>query len=113
MTSYIVRQGAQKKKGILEKREAELVHSISKDVPIHKLEKAADKVRVAQLAVIKCLFHESEAVRPEDEETYGKAWHKLESQRTYWEEVSSADIIARYSMTDNQRATNNAEVESD
>jgi hypothetical protein len=97
MTSYIVRQGAQKKNGILEKREAELVHSISKDVPIQKLEKAAEKVRVAQLAVIKCLLHETEAVRPEDEETYGKVWSKLEAQRTCWEEISKADIVARYS----------------
>ncbi len=102
MTSYIVRQGAQKKKGILEKREAELVHSISKNGSIQKLEKAAEKVRAAQLAVIKCLLHETEAVRPEDEGTYGKIWSKLETQRTCWEEISKADIVARYSISLNQ-----------
>ena len=103
MTSYIVRQGGQKKKGILEKREAELVHSISKNSSIQKLEKAAEKVRAAQLAVIKCLLHETQAVRPEDEEMYGKVWSKVEAQRCYWEEVSAADIIARYSITQNQK----------
>lgn len=98
MTSYIVRQGAQKKKGILEKREAELIHCISNNDSIQKLEKAAEKVRAAQLAVIKCLLHETEAVRPEDEETYGKIWSKIEAQRTCWEEISRADIVARYSI---------------
>ncbi len=98
MTAYIVRKGAQKKKGILGKREAELVHHIATASPGHRLEKAAEKLRDAHLAVIKCLFHETEAVRPEDEEIFGKTWQKLEKQRKEWEEISSADIIARYSV---------------
>lgn len=96
MTAYIVRKGAQKKKGILVKREAELVHHIATASPGHRLEMAAEKVRSAHLAVIKCLFHETEAVRPEDEERFGGTWQKLEKQRKEWECFSPADIIARY-----------------
>ena len=51
MTAYIVRKGAQKKKGILKEREAELVHFISTDSPDNRVEKAAGKVRSAHLAV--------------------------------------------------------------
>ena len=98
MTSYIVRKGAQKKKGILGKREAELVHHIASASPNHRLEIAAEKVRAAHLAVIKCLFHETEAVRPEDEERFGETWQDLEMQRKNWEELSSENIIAHYSL---------------
>ena len=98
MTAYIVRKGAQKKKGILGKREAELAHHIATASPGYRQEKAAEKLRDAHLAVIKCLFHETEAVRPEDEGIFGKTWQKLEKQRKEWEEISSADIIARHSV---------------
>ncbi len=96
MTAYVVRRGAQKKKGILEKRDAELLHQIQNHSSVEKLAKAAEKVRAAQNAVIKCLFHETEAVRPEDEERFAERWQHFERDRDYWENVSTAEIIELY-----------------
>jgi hypothetical protein len=96
MTAYIVREGARKKREILEKREAELVHQLNQRAPDGKLAKAAEKVRIAQQAVIKCMLHESEAVRPEDEVVFAKRWQELERDRSYWEFVPAMEIISHY-----------------
>jgi len=60
MTSYLVRKGAQKKRGILEKREEALRHSINHGFAQIIIEKAAEEVRSSHLAIIKCLAHEKE-----------------------------------------------------
>lgn len=102
MTAYIVRKGAQKKRGILEKREAELVHHIKNESSDEKLVVAAEKVRAAQKAVIKCMLHETEAVKPEDEVTFGKRWRQLEQDRAYWDVVSAPEIINQYRKCNQQ-----------
>ena len=96
MTAYIVRKGAQKKKEIFKKREAELLHQISSQASLEKITKAAERLRTAQKAVIKCLFHETEAVKPEDEKMFAARWQQLEQDREYWEDVSTAEIIDQY-----------------
>lgn len=96
MTAYIVRMGARKKRDILEKRDAELLHHIKNGSPDEKLVRAAEKVRAAQSAVIKCMLHETEAVKPEDEVRFAKRWRQLEDERDYWEAVSTAEIVDQY-----------------
>jgi hypothetical protein len=96
MTSYIVRHGAQKKKGILEKRETELTHLLKHGAADEKLARAAEKIRAAQKAVIKCMFHETEAVKPEDEARFEKRWRRFEEDRIYWNDIATSDIISQY-----------------
>ncbi len=103
MTAYIVRKGAQKKKGILEKREAEMLHHIRINASDEKLAKAAERVRDAQNAVIKCMLHETEAVRPEDEVRFAEQWRHLEQDREHWETITTTEIIDQYSVQ-NQRS---------
>jgi hypothetical protein len=96
MTAYIVRKGAQKKKGILGKRETELLHHIKNESSDEKLGQAAEKVRAAQNAIIKCMLHETEAVKPEDEVRFAERWQHLERDCEHWETISNADIIDHY-----------------
>jgi len=96
MTSYLVRQGAQKKRGILEKREETLRHHIRNEYPQTKLILAAEAVRSSQIAVIKCLLHENEIVRTEDEEKLRTVQESLYAQSKQWEELSTPDLVAIY-----------------
>ena len=54
MTAYIVNH--QKKKAILEKRVASLRHAVKNSFPSEKIEKEAEKVRAAKLAIYKMEF---------------------------------------------------------
>ena len=102
VTAYIVREGAQKKKGILEKREKELCHHIRHQSSAEKIVKAAEKVRYAHKAVIKCLLHETEAVKPEDEERFNARWRHIEEDQDYWDAVTTESIIERYTKNQEQ-----------
>lgn len=102
MTAYIVRKGAQKKRGILGKREAELLHHLKNGSSDEKLEQAAEKVRAAQNAIIKCMLHETDAVKPEDELMFAERWQHLERDRDHWETVSTAEIIDQYRKLNRQ-----------
>jgi len=103
VTAYIVRKGAQKKKGILDKRVEELHHHIKHQSSDGKTTKAAEKVRDAQQAVIKCLLHETEAVKPEDEERFAVKWRQIEADKEYWDMVTTEEIIERYRKTIQQQ----------
>ena len=96
MTAYIVRKGAQKKRGILEKREETLRHHIRNASADMKLGPAAEEVRLAQLAVIKCLLHEIATVKSDDELRVHVARERLEAQAQQWRERSVAEIIGMY-----------------
>ena len=96
MTAYIVRKGAQKKLGILEKREETLRHHITNGFSEEKLTLLAEEVRLAQLAVIKCLQHENEIIRSEDEEKLQNLHENLQSRAKHWLELSVLDIVAIY-----------------
>ena len=96
MTAYIARKGVQKKKEILEKREAELLHCIKNDAPEEKLAKAAEKVRAAQLAVVKCLLYETEAVSPAEEMRFATRRRHIENDRDHWDHISVVGIIDHY-----------------
>lgn len=97
MATYLVRKGAQKKLDILAKREETLRHAISHDFPESNLHRAAESVRTAQLAVIKCLLHENEICRIEDEEKYRPIHLRLASKAEQWRGMHVPAILDLYS----------------
>jgi len=96
MTSYVPRTGGQKKKNILRQKELELRGAIHRGVATEKLQRSAEKVRSAQLGVIKALLEEARPLREEDEETSGRTVQNLREAREYWEGVSFDEIIQIY-----------------
>ena len=96
MTAYVVRKGAQKKLGVLTKREDKLLHHISYGISEEKLTPLAEGVRSAQLAVIKCLQHENEIVRSEDADKLQNLHENLQSRANYWLHLSVSDIATIY-----------------
>ena len=96
MTNYISRTGGQKKKNILRQKELALRGDIRLEVPIEKLHRSAEKVRTAQLGVVKALSHEAQPARTEDEDASRPALKKLEETKDYWTEVSVQEIIQIY-----------------
>jgi hypothetical protein len=97
MTSYIARSGGQKKKNILHQREIALRGDIRREVSEEKLQRSAEKVRSAQLGVIKSLMYEAEPARSEDEDRVAETLQKLDEANEYWTNVSSEEIIEMYS----------------
>jgi hypothetical protein len=66
MAGYVPRKGAQKRKGILGKREDELRHHLRHLSSVEVVERFAERVRAGQLAVIKALLYETEPAKGED-----------------------------------------------
>jgi hypothetical protein len=62
MTAYIATH--QKKLNILHKRERELIHALKHGYTQERLEKAAEKLRIAQLAMFKAKFTQNSALPP-------------------------------------------------
>lgn len=71
MTAYVANH--QKKKNLLHKREQELKHALSHAIDDSKLERAAEKVREAKLAVFKALFSQSSVLPPHSYEESDEA----------------------------------------
>ena len=74
---------------------------IRREVSQDKLQKSAEKVRSAQLAVIKVLIYEAEPSRVEDEDKAAGTIHRLEEENEYWTTISGQEIIAIYSTGGN------------
>ena len=102
MTSYIARSGGQKKKNILRQRELALRGDIRREVAEENLHRSAEKVRLAQLGVIKALLHETEPVRSEDEDRVADALQRLSEAKKYWTDVLVEEIIEMYSTEDDE-----------
>ena len=100
MTAYIARSGGQKKKNILRQKELALRGDIRREVSKEKLERSAEKVRTAQLGVIKALTHEAEPVRSEDEERSAETLRRLEEAKEHWTGLPVEVIIEIYSSQD-------------
>ena len=97
MTSYIARSGGQKKKNILRQRELALRGDLRRGASEGKLHRSAEKVRSAQLGVVKALFHEAEPARSEDEERVAHRLERLEDAHEYWTNVPVEEIVEMYS----------------
>lgn len=97
MTNYIARVGGQKKKNILRQKELALRGNIRRESTAEKLHRSAEKVRSAQLGVIKALFEEARPVRAEDEERSKARLQRLQEAREHWENIPVTEIIQVYS----------------
>ena len=100
MTSYIARTGGQKKKNILHQRELALRGDIRREAAEEKLHRSAEKVRSAQLGVVKALLHEAEPARSEDEERVADTLQRLGEAREYWTDIPVEAIVEMYSRED-------------
>jgi hypothetical protein len=95
MAGYVARTGARKKRAILEQREDELRHHIRHEADFEKLERSSERVRDAQLGVIKALLYETEpASETEDQHAAFRA--NLVESREEWLGLSTVEIVARY-----------------
>lgn len=86
MTAYIANH--LKKKRILEKRKQELGHAIINDYSPEKIQRAAEKLRYAQLNVFKCDYAKR-TVRPIHHYT-------PDEEAQQWEQYSVEEIIENY-----------------
>jgi hypothetical protein len=102
MTSYIARTGGEKKKNILQQKELALRGDIRREASQDKLQKSAEKVRSAQLGVIKVLIHEAEPARSEDADKIGDTISRLQEANGYWTNLSTQEIIKMYSIEDDE-----------
>ena len=96
MSNYIPRSGGQKKRNILRKRELELRAELRREGPDNRVHKYAEKLRLAQLGVVKALIHEATPTRAEDAAKADAKFEELQHKKRFWEEVSVDDIIDMY-----------------
>ena len=95
MTNYIARTGAQKKKVILAKCEDGLRQAIKKSKTEEAILRCAEKVREAQLSIIKALQYETDpASSDESEDAAFRA--NLEKRSIFWSDLPAEDIIQQY-----------------
>ena len=97
MTNYISRTGGQKKRNILRQKELALKGEIRREASHEKLQKSAEKVRSAQLGLLKALIYEAEPSRSEDEDRSKERLLKLAEENDYWKSISVHEIIQSYS----------------
>jgi hypothetical protein len=95
MAGYVPRTGAAKKCGILSKRIIELTGAIDRVESEARLERAADKVREAQLGVLKCWEYEC-APASENDARYRAVQANIQDRKERWEQATVAQIINHY-----------------
>ena len=93
MASFITRTGGQKKKNILRQKELALRGDIRREASTEKLDRSAERVRSAQLAVINALIYEAQPARREDEERAERVLLNLDEAKERWEAISVYEII--------------------
>jgi hypothetical protein len=95
MPSYVPRSlEPYKKREILEKREQELMHALKTGFDPLKINRAAEKVRAAQLAVLKAKDDLID-YQPETEQKIHQR-SNIERERTSWLNISTEDIAVEY-----------------
>ena len=95
MSNYIPRSNCPKKREILAKREEELRHVIKSEASQNKIERYAEKLRAAHLALFKALLHEAVEKGSEDRINV-KNVERLKNKSQHWAESSLSDIIDMY-----------------
>ena len=91
MTAYIVNH--RKKKVILEKRVASLKHAVKNSFSSEKIEKEAEKVRAAKLAIFKMEFSKSSTLPAHS--------YVPEGEALIWQRMTVAEILAEYKLCEN------------
>lgn len=95
MSNYVPRADANKKKNILAQREEELRHHLLHGAVGELIERYAERLRAAQLALIKALLHEMKPVAagellPEEFRA------NLLKRRELWRSIPVGEIVAVY-----------------
>lgn len=97
MPSYVPRTTPVRKKEILEKREAELCHALRHASPQDRINRLSEKVREAQLNLIKAKKHLDQSFRPEDRTVeQEQRLENFNNQTEIWIKYSSQEIIELY-----------------
>lgn len=99
MSNYIPTVGALKKRGILAKREKELVHHLKHGSEANVVERHAEHVRAAQLALVKALLSEKRASQSDDEGKHAAEIANLLARQASWNQMSAAQVIDHYHKT--------------
>ena len=86
----------QKKNRLFAKRERELVHALRNRFSIRKIDLAAEKLRMAKIAVFKSRFARGTALQPHTFSPEEMA--ARDEQVRKWLSMSTADIIDRYRL---------------
>lgn len=105
MAGYVARTGVQKKKAILAKRERELDGAYIRSASDEEIARIIEKVRTAQLGVLKCLHYELAPAKSEDTRNEA-ALKNLNEKQQWWMTMSHRDIIRHYcpDLTDSHLA---------
>ena len=86
MTAYIANH--QKKKRLLQKREAKLLHAIRNGFPTEKIAAAAEKVKEAKLGVFKAMFAKDSVLPASKFEPTNEALR--------WQNMTAKEILVLY-----------------
>jgi hypothetical protein len=97
MPIFVPRTSPVRKQEILEKREVELSHALRQGASPERITRLSEKVREAQLNLIKAKKHLDQLFRPEDRTNeQGQRLANLNEQTEMWNKYTSKEIIERY-----------------
>lgn len=97
MPSHVPRTTPVRKQEILEKREAELCHALKHASPQDRIYRLSEKVREAQLNLIKAKKHLDQSFTPEDRTVeQEQRLENLINKTEVWIKYSSHEIIELY-----------------
>jgi len=103
MPSFVPRTAPIRKKEILEKRETELRHALKQNGSLEKINRLAEKVRVAHLNLLKAKKHLDQTFRPEDNTVeHDRRSAKIDEQVTKWTKYSAEEIIETFKKNTEQ-----------
>ena len=92
MTTYLRRSYPAKKLAILGKRENELMHAIHAGLSARKAINAAEKVRAAQLAVLKGKRH----YIVDDGHPHFDGFKEIDAKTSEWTSIDAEEIVEQY-----------------
>jgi hypothetical protein len=97
MPSYPPRSETVRKREILEKRERELKHALKNKFQEIKIQRAAEKVRTAQLNLIKAEAHWNQTYQISEESSQQKMREmNIKKKLALWQEITWQEIVLRY-----------------
>jgi hypothetical protein len=106
MPRYVPRTASVRKQEILEKREAELRHALRQASSHNRILRLSEKVREAQLKLIKAKKHLDQSFRVEDiSAEQEQRLNNLNKQTELWSKYTSQEIIELYRKKNTEPVT--------
>jgi hypothetical protein len=106
MPSYVPRTTPVRKQEILEKREAELCHALRQALSPDRINRLSEKVREAQLNLIKAKKHLDQSFKAEDRTVeQEQRLENLNKQTELWLKYTSQEIIELYRKKNTEPVT--------